>query len=74
MSTPSRINSPLPWGEGVPLPAFSSAGVGRVRGLFARKHDYLIITPQATRGPALPAGSVLPSSGLAWITSAVPPS
>jgi hypothetical protein len=29
------ISSPLPWGEGVPPPAFSPAGVGRVRGLFA---------------------------------------
>jgi hypothetical protein len=26
--------SPLPWGEGVPLPALSSAGAGRVRGFF----------------------------------------
>ena len=30
------IASPLPWGEGVPLPAFSSAGAGRVRGHFRR--------------------------------------
>jgi len=29
---------PLPWGEGVPLPALSSAGAGRVRGQF-RNHD-----------------------------------
>jgi hypothetical protein len=28
------MNSPLPWGEGVPLPALSSAGAGRVRGHF----------------------------------------
>jgi len=27
--------SPLPWGEGVPRPALSSAGAGRVRGLSA---------------------------------------
>lgn len=74
MSIPSWKNRPLLWGESVPLPAFSSAGAGRVSGLFARKHDYRIITPHATRAPALPAGSVLPSSGLAWITSAVPPS
>jgi hypothetical protein len=25
-------HSPLPWGEGGPQPAFSSAGAGRVRG------------------------------------------
>ena len=25
-------DSPLPWGEGVPLPAFSSGGARRVRG------------------------------------------
>ena len=29
---PKWMNSPLPWGEGVPLPALSPAGAGRVRG------------------------------------------
>jgi hypothetical protein len=29
------MHSPLPWGEGGPLPALSSAGAGRVRGHFA---------------------------------------
>ena len=45
---------------------------GRQSRISAR--SYRIITPHATRAPALPAGSVFPSSGLAWITSAVPPS
>src|SRR5439155_2219208 len=31
------------------------------------------ITPQATRGPEFPAGSVLSSSGSAWMISEVPP-
>jgi hypothetical protein len=35
--------------------------------------DYLVITPQAMRSPALPAGSVFWSSALAWMTRAVPP-
>jgi hypothetical protein len=30
------MSSPLPWGEGVPLPALSSAGAGRARGHFPR--------------------------------------
>ena len=34
---------------------------------------YLVITPQAIRSPALPAGSVLRSSSLACTTSEVPP-
>jgi hypothetical protein len=36
---PSDGNSPLPWGEGVPLPAFSPAGAGRVRGQFRATRD-----------------------------------
>src|SRR5271157_4835961 len=28
------LSIPLPWGEGVPQPALSPAGAGRVRGLF----------------------------------------
>src|SRR5208283_3942767 len=31
---PERMNSPLPGGEGVPLPALLPAGAGRVRGHF----------------------------------------
>jgi hypothetical protein len=31
--------SPLPWGEGGPLPAHLRAGAGRVRGLFMRDGD-----------------------------------
>jgi len=65
-----------------PLTRPAAAGEGAVAGHPLPKgegasfllSDYLIITPHATRGPALPAGSVFPSSGLAWITSAVPPS
>jgi hypothetical protein len=34
---------------------------------------YYVITPQAMRSPALPAGSDFRSSALAWITRAVPP-
>lgn len=34
---------------------------------------YFVITPQAIRSPALPAGSDFISSGFAWITRAVPP-
>jgi hypothetical protein len=37
------------------------------------KLGYFVITPQAIRSPALPAGSDFMSSGLAWITKAVPP-
>src|SRR5437016_5170107 len=33
---------------------------------------YFVITPQATRAPELPAGSVISSSGSAWMTSASP--
>jgi hypothetical protein len=33
---PAESYSPLPWGEGDPLPALSSAGAGRVRGHLAR--------------------------------------
>src|SRR5439155_1043890 len=33
---------------------------------------YFVITPQATRAPELPAGSVISSSGSAWMTSARP--
>ena len=32
-----------------------------------------LMTPQAIRAPELPAGSVISSSGSAWITTAVPP-
>lgn len=35
--------------------------------------SYCVIVPQAMRSPALPAGSVFMSSGLAWTISAVPP-
>jgi hypothetical protein len=31
-----RVDSPLPWGEGGPQPALSSAGAGRVRGDFRK--------------------------------------
>jgi hypothetical protein len=34
---------------------------------------YLVMGPQAIRAPALPAGSVISSSGSAWITREVPP-
>lgn len=34
---------------------------------------YLLIVPHAIRSPALPEGSLIRSSGLAWITSDVPP-
>ncbi len=30
-----KIDCPLPWGEGVPQPALSPAGAGRVRGCFS---------------------------------------
>ena len=33
----------------------------------------LAIVPQAIRAPAFPAGSLFRSSGIAWITRAVPP-
>src|SRR5439155_248355 len=33
---------------------------------------YFVVTPQATRAPELPAGSVISSSGSAWMTSASP--
>jgi len=35
--------SPLPWGEGGPLPAFSSAGAGRVRGYFGATHIFATV-------------------------------
>lgn len=35
--------------------------------------SYLVIVPQAMRSPAFPEGSLIRSSALAWITSAVPP-
>ena len=35
--------------------------------------SYRAMTPQSMRGPEFPAGSVLSSSGSAWITSEVPP-
>jgi hypothetical protein len=34
---------------------------------------YFVISPQAIRSPALPAGSLFMSSALAWTTNAVPP-
>jgi len=38
------------------------------------ERPYRMMTPQAIRAPALPAGSVFPSSSFSWITRAVPPS
>jgi len=39
-----------------------------------RPNRYILaIVPQAIRAPAFPAGSLFRSSGMAWITRAVPP-
>ena len=43
------------------------------RGRPSDKPRYFVITPQAIRSPALPAGSDFMSSGFAWMTNAVPP-
>src|SRR5208282_860164 len=53
--------------------AFASCGAARrvTRRKFLRR--YFVITPQAMRSPALPAGSVFWSSALACTTIAVPP-
>jgi hypothetical protein len=40
---------PLPWGEGVPLPAHSSAGAGRVRGYFLGRHFPLVERPSGRK-------------------------
>jgi len=52
---------PLPWGEGGPLPAFSSAGAGRVRGyfngpaqVFAAVRSAVILCPCASPRNARP--------------------
>src|ERR1019366_8851127 len=60
------------WSARRPRPAgpfdFAQGRLTRRRSL-----HYFVITPQAMRSPALPAGSVFWSSGLAWMTSDVPP-
>ena len=38
---PARVLRRPPWGEGVPRPAFSSAGAGRVRGYFHSQTELL---------------------------------
>src|SRR5436305_8327599 len=45
----------------------------RYRFIAIAMNAYFLIKLQATRSPALPAGSVLLSSALAWTISAVPP-
>jgi len=44
-----------------------------VRPPFPLGSYYFVIVPQAMRSPAFPDGSLIRSSALAWIISAVPP-
>ena len=43
------VFSPLPWGEGGPQPALSSAGAGRVRGYFRRISTPVLFSSPSTQ-------------------------
>ena len=76
------MSSPLPWGEGVPLPALSPAGAGRVRGIllsFAdqplRSASSIAVQSNSTPEPGFAGetgGETLPPA-LDRETSTVPP-